>query len=145
MSVFPIYPLSLSPFLSDTHTHTYHLAHTHTHTHIPPCTRTHIPAQYSSSIWTPVSFISTGTAGATAHITPNPPTLTHTHYTHPTNAQTPHAHTRTFIHSAHYILMRLRDHRRTVLIFIPHSSDVKHLHVAHTMTHECLRAILDKT
>lgn len=54
---------------------------------------------------------------------------THTHvHTHPTNAQKP----RTHIHSARYILMRLLDHKRTALIFIPHSSNVK-LHLANSL------------
>lgn len=78
------------------------------------------------------------------------------HYTYPTahkhtqmHIHYTYTHRHTLIHSARNTLMRLWDHRRTILIFVTTQLRWEALHMAHTMADECFRAALpthlDKT
>lgn len=121
--MIPFYSLFLCFLFSFTHTNLH--ARTHkTHTFL-------LSIQAAFEPQCHLSALAQQGRQLTLHLLTLSLSHTHTHIYIHTQSTNAHTHTHTLIHSARYILMRLRDHRRAVLIFIPHSSNVK-LHIWHT-------------
>lgn len=119
--LFPPYSLFLCLLFCATHSH--HLTHTHTFL---------LSIQVAFGPRCHLSALAWQGWQLALHL----PYYTQTH----ADAQTPHTHT--LILSARHTLMRLWDHRRTILIFVTTQFRWEALHMAHTMANECFRAAL---